>query len=95
MPNAARHESALTSESLQQSMHVIAAMSTPFLLAGHDHFMNASIGNALYPDDGVTADELLRNADTAMYRAKDSGRGQCVFFEERMNADAIARLRSE
>ena len=75
--------------------HVIAAMSTPFVIAGHDHFMNASIGIALYPDDGVTADELLRNADTAMYRAKDSGRGQSVFFEKRMNADAIARLRAE
>jgi diguanylate cyclase (GGDEF)-like protein len=75
--------------------HVIAAMSTPFLIAGHDHFMNASIGIALYPDDGVTADELLRNADTAMYRAKDGGRGQCVYFEKSMNAAAIARVRSE
>jgi diguanylate cyclase (GGDEF)-like protein len=75
--------------------HVIAAMTTPFVIAGHDHFMNASIGIALYPDDGVTADELLRNADTAMYRAKDSGRGQSVYFERRMNADAIARVRSE
>ncbi|HWZ71152.1 MAG TPA: EAL domain-containing protein [Casimicrobiaceae bacterium] len=75
--------------------HVIAAMATPFLIAGQDHFMNASIGIAIYPDDGVTADELLRNADTAMYRAKDSGRGQSVFFENRMNADAIARVRSE
>ncbi len=75
--------------------HVIAAMSTPFVIAGHDHFLNASIGIALYPDDGITADELLRNADTAMYRAKDSGRGQSVFFKTRMNADAIARVRSE
>jgi diguanylate cyclase (GGDEF)-like protein len=75
--------------------HVIAAMSTPFLIAGHDHFMNASIGIALYPDDGGTADELLRNADTAMYRAKDNGRGQSVYFESRMNADAIARVRLE
>jgi len=75
--------------------HVIAAMSTPFAIAGHEHFMNASIGIALYPDDGVTADDLLRNADTAMYRAKDSGRGQSVFFEKRMNADAVARLRAE
>ncbi len=75
--------------------HVLAAMSTPFVIAGHDHFMNASIGIALYPDNGVTADELLRNADTAMYRAKDSGRGQSIFFEKRMNADAVARLRAE
>jgi EAL domain-containing protein (putative c-di-GMP-specific phosphodiesterase class I) len=74
---------------------VIAAMSTPFVIAGHDHYLNASIGIALYPHDGVTADDLLRNADTAMYRAKESGRGRCVYFEERMNADAITRVRLE
>ena len=75
--------------------HVIAAMSPPFVLGGHDHFMNASIGIAIYPDDGLSADELLRNADTAMYRAKDRGRAQYAFFEKRMNADAVARLQAE
>ena len=75
--------------------HLIAALSAPFAIAGHDHFLNASIGIALFPDDGVTADELLRNADTAMYRAKDRGRGQSVFFETQMNADAVARVSSE
>ena len=75
--------------------HLIAAMSTPFVIAGQEHFLNASIGIAFFPDDGVTAEDLLKNADTAMYRAKDSGRGQSVFFEPRMNADAIARISLE
>ena len=75
--------------------NVIAAMSRPFVTAQHEHFLSASVGIAVYPADGTTADELLRNADTAMYRAKDGGRSQSVFFEERMNAAAIARVRSE
>jgi diguanylate cyclase (GGDEF)-like protein len=74
---------------------VMAAMSSPFVTTGHEHFLNASIGIAVYPDDGTTAEELLRNADTAMYRAKESGRGRFVYFEEAMNTAAVARVRSE
>ncbi|MCC7218515.1 MAG: EAL domain-containing protein [Burkholderiales bacterium] len=75
--------------------NVIAAMSRPFVSTQHEHFLSASIGIAVYPGDGATADDLLRNADTAMYRAKDGGRSQSVFFEERMNVAALARVRSE
>src|SRR5262249_21739483 len=49
---------------------VLKALAAPFTVAGNEHFLNASIGIALYPADGTSADELLRNADTAMYRAK-------------------------
>jgi diguanylate cyclase (GGDEF)-like protein len=72
--------------------NVIQAMCAPFVVGARAHFLNASIGIALYPADGTTADDLLRNADTAMYRAKDSGRGRAVYFEERMNAAAQARV---
>jgi diguanylate cyclase (GGDEF)-like protein len=75
--------------------HVMAAMATPFVTSGHEHFLNASVGIAVYPADGANAEELLRNADTAMYRAKESGRGRAVYFEEAMNAAAVARVRSE
>jgi diguanylate cyclase (GGDEF)-like protein len=75
--------------------HVLHSMAEPFAIAGNEHFLNASIGIALYPEDGKSADQLLRNADTAMYRAKESGRGRFVYFEERMNVAALARVSLE
>jgi diguanylate cyclase (GGDEF)-like protein len=66
-------------------------LAAEFHAAGHQAFLSASIGIVSYPGDGETAEELLRNADTAMYRAKGSGRAAVVYFEDRMNAEAIAR----
>ncbi len=77
------------------AQNVIAAMSKPFLSAGQQYYLSASVGIAVYPADGATAEELLRNADTAMYRAKESGRSRSVYFEEKMNSAALARVRSE
>jgi diguanylate cyclase (GGDEF)-like protein len=57
--------------------------------------MRASIGIVMYPQNGADAETLLRNADTAMYRAKATGRGNAVFFEEAMNEQAVRRLRLE
>ena len=85
--------SARDSESVAE--HVIAAMAVPLVVAGNEHFLSASIGIALYPADGTSVDELLRNADTAMYRAKEGGRGRYVYFEERMNVAALARVNLE
>jgi EAL domain-containing protein (putative c-di-GMP-specific phosphodiesterase class I) len=70
-------------------------MAAPFVIAGTEHFVNASIGIALYPEDGRSAEDLLRNADTAMYRAKEGGRGRFVYFEERMNVAALVRVNLE
>ena len=85
--------SARDSESVAE--HVIASMEAPLVVAGDQHFLSASIGIALYPADGLSADDLLRNADTAMYRAKENGRGRYVYFEERMNVAALARVNLE
>jgi diguanylate cyclase (GGDEF)-like protein len=71
--------------------HVIAALSKPFLIEKVENFVTASIGIAVYPSDGATAEDLMRNADTAMYGAKDGGRGRYVFFEEAMNAEVVKR----
>jgi EAL domain-containing protein (putative c-di-GMP-specific phosphodiesterase class I) len=57
--------------------------------------VQASIGIAMYPQDGSDAETLIRNADTAMYRAKSTSRGKAVFFEEAMNDQAVRRLRLE
>ena len=75
--------------------HILQAMAVPFAIAGDEHFLSASIGIALYPEDGASAEHLLRNADTAMYRAKEGGRARFVYFEERMNVAALARVQLE
>jgi diguanylate cyclase (GGDEF)-like protein len=72
--------------------NVIRSLSEPFVIDGQSSFLSASIGIALYPQDGRSAEELIKNADTAMYRAKSGGRGQAVYFEEKMNAEAVARV---
>jgi diguanylate cyclase (GGDEF)-like protein len=74
---------------------MLQVLSQPFEIAGLQYFLGASIGISVFPVDGTTTEELLKNADTAMYRAKDSGGGNHVYFEERMNLEASARLSLE
>ncbi len=71
---------------------MVEALGQAFVQADQESFLGASIGIASYPEDGATADDLLKSADIAMYRAKAGGRSQVVFFEERMNEEALARL---
>jgi diguanylate cyclase (GGDEF)-like protein len=68
------------------------ALAKPFDVGHGETFVSASIGIAVYPSDGTTAQELLRHADMAMYRAKEEGRGAHVFFEEGMNREAQNRF---
>jgi len=74
------------------SESVVASLSREFVVGEQRCFLSASIGISSYPADGASAEELLKCADTAMFRAKAAGRAQAVFFEERMNAEAVARL---
>ena len=71
--------------------HLIETLSQPYDIGHGETFVAASIGIAAYPADGATAPELLRHADMAMYRAKQKGRGNHVFFEEEMNREAQQR----
>jgi len=64
---------------------VIEAIKRPFLVDGREAFVSASIGIALCPDDGDTAEELLRRADMAMYSAKDAGKACYKFFAGEMD----------
>ena len=68
------------------------AIAEPCHISGHDIFVTASVGISVYPNDGKTMSELLKNADTAMYKAKEQGKNGFQFFREDMNARAFERL---
>jgi diguanylate cyclase (GGDEF)-like protein/PAS domain S-box-containing protein len=72
-----------------------AAIRQPYQCLGHHLSTDASIGIALAPQDGVDHDQLIKNADLAMYAAKSSGRRTHRFFEPAMDASAKARLMME
>ena len=71
------------------------ALQEPFHLQGREATISASIGITVYPDDGADADTLLRNADTAMYRAKEGGRDTFRFYTTTMNDQVTAHLQVE
>ena len=70
---------------------ILKELSTPFILSGNESYISASIGIALYPEDGTTVEPLLRKADNAMYKAKDKGRNTYQFFTQKMEVEAIRR----
>jgi diguanylate cyclase (GGDEF)-like protein len=74
---------------------LLAAISRPFELDGQDIFMSACAGLAFYPDDGVEAGHLLRNADSALHRAKAHGTGTYQIYAHGMNELAHQRLARE
>jgi diguanylate cyclase (GGDEF)-like protein/PAS domain S-box-containing protein len=77
---------------------VADAFSEPYPMGGADHFVTASIGIAVARPTGrepVDAELLIRDADAAMYRAKERGRGRCEVFDEAMRARAVRRLETE
>ena len=74
---------------------VVSALAHPFDLDGHQTYITASLGIALYPSDGEDAEVLLRNADTAMFRAKEQGRNAYQFYLPQMNERAAKRLQME
>ena len=76
------------------AQRIIETLQRPVSIAGRDHFVRASIGITLFPDDGNTIEELMRNADLAMYQAKDSGRSRAVFFDRMMTRTLVPLARS-
>jgi predicted signal transduction protein with EAL and GGDEF domain len=70
---------------------MLLMLSTPHRIEQHDLHFTVSIGIAIYPDDGMEAEVLQRNADFAMYHAKESGRNNCQFFKPDMNVRALER----
>lgn len=80
-------------EDVSQSMQrVLAAASEPFVTAARDYTVTCSIGVSLYPDDGGDYNTLLRNADSAMYKAKQAGRNNFQFYTRGLNDVLLERL---
>ena len=71
---------------------LIERMAEPFLIEGQEMFVTASIGIACYPADGDDAPTLLKNADVAMYRAKQRGKNTFQFFTSDMNTQALEQM---
>jgi diguanylate cyclase (GGDEF)-like protein len=74
---------------------ILSSLAHPIRLDGHEVFINASIGIAMYPEDGEDIDSLLMHADTAMYKAKEQGGGSYQTYSRSMNATALQRLTLE
>ncbi len=74
---------------------LVAVLREPFLLGGTRHHVSGSVGITVFPDDGEDVQTLLRNADIAMYKAKQAGKNRAQFYAHHMQADALARVQME
>ncbi|CAK0765135.1 diguanylate cyclase [Gammaproteobacteria bacterium] len=88
-------EVAHTDQVGQVAQQLLDRISDPFHLEGHEVVFGASIGIAVYPFDGNDADVLLKNADTAMYSAKNGGRNTYRFYSHAMNEAGVRRMHLE
>jgi len=82
-------DAAMVAERVQEALH------TPLMIGGYEHATSASIGVALSTGASEQPEYVLRSADIAMYRAKNSGRGRYEMFDRAMHAEALTRLQIE
>jgi diguanylate cyclase (GGDEF)-like protein/PAS domain S-box-containing protein len=83
------HDAAVAAERLKD------AMTAEFVIQGHPIRIGCSVGISIFPEHGEGADDLIKNADTAMYGAKENGRNNFRFFTEEMHAQVVERLTLE
>lgn len=83
------------SDAAQAARHIIDALSKPYRVGNLELHTSPSIGIALYEDDGADVDQLLRNADIAMFHAKEKGRNNFQFYTQKLNDRAALALRIE
>ena len=83
------------SDTLPVAQKILACLALPVQVGGQELTASASLGISAYPRDGQTADALLMNADTAMYRAKEQGGNALEYFKPEMNQAVITRLQVE
>ncbi|BDM65893.1 hypothetical protein NFHSH190041_33450 [Shewanella sp. NFH-SH190041] len=74
---------------------ILQQMATPFKLYGREFFITTSIGISIWPDDATQPETLIKNADLAMYHAKEEGRGHYQYYSSERNAEALYHLRLE
>ena len=74
------------------AQRILDAMREPFIFDGHQLFISASIGISLFPSDALSAEQLLRNADSALFKAKSAGREGYALYTEELTAHAQNRV---
>jgi diguanylate cyclase (GGDEF)-like protein len=74
---------------------ILELMAEPFIVNKQELYISTSIGIALFPDDGTNADDLMKNADIAMYHAKKSGRNNYQYFSKKLNEESTFKLKIE
>jgi EAL domain-containing protein (putative c-di-GMP-specific phosphodiesterase class I) len=74
---------------------IIAIIARPFLLLGQEFRVTASIGISIFPKDGLDEQTLTKNADIAMYQAKEDGKNNFHFYSEKLNSNSLERLSLE
>jgi diguanylate cyclase (GGDEF)-like protein/PAS domain S-box-containing protein len=79
----------------QLALELLESLAQPFAIGGETLFIGASIGISLFPDNGDSLEQLLRNADSALFRAKSSGRQTFSFYSQDMTARARQRVKLE
>jgi diguanylate cyclase (GGDEF)-like protein len=88
-------EIAAPEDAAHVARRILEALALPVALHEHELTVGATIGIAVYPGDGHNGEELLKNADAAMYSAKEGGRGTHAFYRAEMNQRAMQRLNLE
>ena len=84
-----REHAALVANKLMETLE------PPFIIDNHELTLSASIGIAIFPEDGHDAETLIKNADVAMYKAKEQGDSQHLFYSQEMNLRSFERLKLE
>jgi diguanylate cyclase (GGDEF)-like protein/PAS domain S-box-containing protein len=77
------------------AQRILDALALPFLVDDVNFSLGCSIGVAMYPADGRSLDDLIKCADTAMYRVKERGRGSFRFYHPQMNVDLLSRMKMD